>query len=482
MRRINDPRHSKWKELESLFYSKFYPLHEVHRDRNFIYNFLPRDTESIAQAWERLKILLLKCPNHGLPEEIIVTNFYARLSGDCKDYLDACSEGSFTSKKVETKWDLLETIQHNAESWENDKGKESGINYEYDCIKSFTETASFHELSAKYGLDSQIIVDCCRTFASHISIPKENWAMYHEPFKDTCLETEIVTNACNKHAQTSDNTVSYKHVNFCGALRPCKKNNNEEEYCKVHKHEKTRIWSRALSDLAEKICVLYPFICELCYEEGHFEFQCSKFGDTISSLFDDSMIDPDLYDELELFLGCKELSSKTSMLDMGAFDMNILQDCHSYCVDKSHTNAYIEKIIKDVALPKYERTDTCFTLINEREESFQVSSVVPNNKPGYMVKLPFKPLPPKEGKKKKKRRSKRREETISSPKHVAPVIVVADESELDDVPMPVTYSSDHDWENTLLLILKIFWVPILKMMILTIVILLILSMFLPIMI
>jgi hypothetical protein len=66
-------------------------------------------------------------------------------------------------------------------------------------------------------------------------------------------------------------------------------------------------------------------------------------------------------------------------------------------------------------------------------------------------KLPFKPLPLKEGKKKKKkkkkRRSKRREETISSPKHVAPIILFADESELNDVPMPVTYSSDHDWEK-----------------------------------
>ena len=63
-----------------------------------------------------------------------------------------------------------------------------------------------------------------------------------------------------------------------------------------------------------------------------------------------------------------------------------------------------------------------------------------------MEKLPFKPLPPKEKKKKKKRRSKRREETVFSPKHVAPIIVF-DESELDDVPMPITYSSDHDWEK-----------------------------------
>jgi hypothetical protein len=35
---------------------------------------------------------------------------------------------------------------------------------------------------------------------------------------------------------------------------------------------------------------------------------------------------------------------------------------------------------------------------------------------------------------------------VSSPKHVAPIIVF-DESELDDVLMPITYISDHDWEK-----------------------------------
>jgi hypothetical protein len=63
--------------------------------------------------------------------------------------------------------------------------------------------------------------------------------------------------------------------------------------------------------------------------------------------------------------------------------------------------------------------------------------------------MPFKSLPPKgESKKskKKKKRSKRREETVSSPKHVAPIIDY-DNSDLDDVPMPVTYVSDHDWEK-----------------------------------
>ena len=57
------------------------------------------------------------------------------------------------------------------------------------------------------------------------------------------------------------------------------------------------------------------------------------------------------------------------------------------------SNTNIQNIIKDGTLPKYDRTNMCFVLINEREESSQVSSIVSNNKLGYVKKLPFKPLP-----------------------------------------------------------------------------------------
>jgi hypothetical protein len=40
--------------------------------------------------------------------------------------------------------------------------------------------------------------------------------VYHEPFKDTCIENDIIVDDCNKHARTSQSPISYKHVNFCG--------------------------------------------------------------------------------------------------------------------------------------------------------------------------------------------------------------------------------------------------------------------------
>ena len=56
-------------------------------------------------------------------------------------------------KTIEFWWDLLERIKCKSEDWELDKGKESGIKLEYDCVKSFMDTNVFRIFSTKYGLD-----------------------------------------------------------------------------------------------------------------------------------------------------------------------------------------------------------------------------------------------------------------------------------------------------------------------------------------
>src|SRR3954471_17399216 len=108
---------------------------------------------------------------------------------------------------------------------------------------------------------------------------------------------------------------------------------------------------------------------------------------------------------LYYFLGCEEILRKTSLVDMSVSDMNrVLHDCHLYCVNNCHANTYIQNIIKHDTLPKYDMTNMCFHFINEREESSKVSSIVSNDKTGYVEKLPF---PPKEEEKKKKKKKQR---------------------------------------------------------------------------
>ncbi|KAK1695719.1 hypothetical protein QYE76_012416 [Lolium multiflorum] len=190
-----------WEDIVPLFYSKFYPPSEIHKDRNRIYNFWPHDGESIAQAWGRLKSLMLKCPIHELPGNVIIDNFYARLSFQDKTLLDTSCSRSFTRNKEEFKRDLLDRIQENTEGWENDKDRESGIIYDYKCIEAFMDTDKFRNMSATYGLDSQVVANLYKAFASHYELPKKNFDKYHEPYKDKvdssvnkCVVIETVDN------------------------------------------------------------------------------------------------------------------------------------------------------------------------------------------------------------------------------------------------------------------------------------------------
>ena len=132
-------------------------MHLVHRDRKYIYNFWPREGESITQAWGRLKSMLYSRPNHELSREIFIQNFYARLSLNNRSMPDTSCTGSFMMKTIEFKWDLLERIKHNSEDWDLDNGKESGMTPSFDCVISFMDTDAFREFSTKYGLDYEIV-------------------------------------------------------------------------------------------------------------------------------------------------------------------------------------------------------------------------------------------------------------------------------------------------------------------------------------
>ena len=98
-------------------------MHLVLRDRNYIYNFWPCEGESIAQAWWRLKSMLHSCPNHELLREVIIPNFYARLSCNDQSMLDTSCTSSFIMKTIEFEWDLLERIERNSKDWDLDEGK-----------------------------------------------------------------------------------------------------------------------------------------------------------------------------------------------------------------------------------------------------------------------------------------------------------------------------------------------------------------------
>ena len=80
------------------------------------------------------------------------------------------------------------------------------MNFTFDCVKSFVETNTFCDFSAKYGLDSEIVASLCESFAAHIDLPKEKWFKFHPPLevnvvKPTPVEEKVI--AYNDHVVPS---------------------------------------------------------------------------------------------------------------------------------------------------------------------------------------------------------------------------------------------------------------------------------------
>ncbi|KAK1615166.1 hypothetical protein QYE76_020683 [Lolium multiflorum] len=66
---------------------------------------------------------------------------------------------------------------------------------------AFMDTDKFRNMSATYGLDSQVVANLYKAFASHYELPKKNFDKYHEPYKDKidssvnkCVVIETIDN------------------------------------------------------------------------------------------------------------------------------------------------------------------------------------------------------------------------------------------------------------------------------------------------
>ncbi|KAK1611628.1 hypothetical protein QYE76_035301 [Lolium multiflorum] len=264
----------EWNDIVPRFYSKFYPPSEIHKDRNRIYNFWPHDGESIAQAWGRLKSLMLKCPIHELPGNVIIDNFYARLSFQDKTLLDTSCSGSFTRNKEEFKRDLLDRIQENTEGWENDKDRESGIIYDYKCIEAFMDTDKFRNMSATYGLDSQVAVNLYKAFASHYELPKKNFDKYHEPYKDK-IDSSI--NKCVV-VETADHVIPEAYIEKTPF--PAKMKEYSVINSAVHKSEKKPIEPEEQIKVEPAVAIVKDLVTENV-EDGHIIF-CEDASNIVS--------------------------------------------------------------------------------------------------------------------------------------------------------------------------------------------------------
>ncbi|XP_062115708.1 uncharacterized protein LOC133829893 [Humulus lupulus] len=106
-----------WEDLAQKFLAKYFPPAKSTRVRGEINNFCQFEGESLYDAWERFKELLLKCPHHGIMKWMLVHTFYNGLRGNTRTIIDAATGGAFMSKRANEACELLEEMAMNNYNW-----------------------------------------------------------------------------------------------------------------------------------------------------------------------------------------------------------------------------------------------------------------------------------------------------------------------------------------------------------------------------
>lgn len=77
------------------------------------------------------------------------------------------------------------------------------------------------------------------------------------------------------------------------------------------------MWLEHVDFLASELCDIYPITCECCNNIGHFNFQCIHNPDPVEAKYyynKGFRISLELIEEFTLYVGCKELLEKITML------------------------------------------------------------------------------------------------------------------------------------------------------------------------
>nr|GFA31566.1 reverse transcriptase domain-containing protein [Tanacetum cinerariifolium] len=100
-----------------MFLGKYFPPSMVTKLRNEIANFHQHPDESLFEAWERYKLLVDQFPNHNMLPVAQIDTFYNGLTLQHRDTINAAAGGTFTKRRPEECYDLIENMTAHHNDW-----------------------------------------------------------------------------------------------------------------------------------------------------------------------------------------------------------------------------------------------------------------------------------------------------------------------------------------------------------------------------
>ncbi|XP_033513295.1 uncharacterized protein [Nicotiana tomentosiformis] len=118
----NLPPHSiySWHELVCAFLAKWFPQSKKSELRDKIFFFKQIPGEHLYEAWDRFKLYLVRSPNHGFPDTILLEKVYMGLDLLNQSIAKNAADGSFMDKTFTRITQILDKMAEHNQAWHSE--------------------------------------------------------------------------------------------------------------------------------------------------------------------------------------------------------------------------------------------------------------------------------------------------------------------------------------------------------------------------
>ncbi|XP_019244373.1 PREDICTED: uncharacterized protein LOC109224241 [Nicotiana attenuata] len=122
-----------WPELVRAFLAKWFPQSKKSELRDKIFFFKQQQGEHLHEAWDRFKLYLVRSPNHGFPDSILLEKFYMGLDPMNQAIAKNAADGSFMDKSFARVTQILDKMAKHNQAWHSEDTS-GGIAYGFPSL------------------------------------------------------------------------------------------------------------------------------------------------------------------------------------------------------------------------------------------------------------------------------------------------------------------------------------------------------------
>jgi len=100
----------RWSDVEEKFLQSFFPLSRHIKAKSEISNFRQGADKAFCATWERFKVILRRCPNHGFEEIPQLNIFRNGLRPNTKMILDVAARGTMMTMNVKQATRIIDAL------------------------------------------------------------------------------------------------------------------------------------------------------------------------------------------------------------------------------------------------------------------------------------------------------------------------------------------------------------------------------------